>query len=509
VRTLYRGGYLLTMDAAGTIHERGDLLIEGARIAAVGPEGSVDATTVDRVVASERWLILPGLVNAHTHSNLTWVKGRYRGRPLELWRQYPRASSRALDDGTRYLAAMLAHLEQLRTGTTTSVDHFLVDPAAELLGARSIARAIRDSGIRGVLACNISDVPYEETVPLGGLSAEARAEAARITASESHATALGPEAVQAMLGEAEAFVRALHDPGGRVICQLGPSAPHRCTDRLLTGVRELADSLSVGVHIHVLESKTQGLITRKKYGMTAVAHLEQIGFLGPRVTMAHCVWVPDEDLERIARAGTTVAHNPASNLQLGSGVAPVRAMLAAGVNVALGTDSAASNDTLNMFETCRLAGMLHNHHGADFRTWPRPDQVLRMATVHGSRALGPGVAVGALLPGYLADFVGLHRTRYPLVPLNDPYLQVVYCETGVSVDLVVIDGRVVIEDGRIVSFDEEALLREILTLHRRLQPRFESEDAATARIEPTLAAMVDVTRGVPADEVLGHPRAGM
>jgi len=130
VRTLYRGGYLLTLDPAGTLHERGDLLVEDTRIAAVGAEGSVDAATVDRVVASERWLILPGMVNAHTHSNLTWVKGRYPGRPLELWRQFPRGSARALDDETRYLAAMLAHLEQLRTGATTAVDHFLVDPRA-------------------------------------------------------------------------------------------------------------------------------------------------------------------------------------------------------------------------------------------------------------------------------------------------------------------------------------------------------------------------------------------
>jgi cytosine/adenosine deaminase-related metal-dependent hydrolase len=274
-------------------------------------------------------------------------------------------------------------------------------------------------------------------------------------------------------------------------------------------VRALADTLGVGIHIHVLESKTQGVITQQRYGMTAVAHLERIGFLGPYVTMAHCVWVPDPDFERIARAGATVAHNPASNLQLGSGVAPVRGMLAAGVNVALGTDSSASSDTLNMFEACRLAGMLHNHHTADFRTWPTPGQVLRMATVHGARALGPGAAVGALEAGRAADFVGLDRRRYPLVPLNDPKLQVVYCETGVSVDTVVIDGRPVMEGGRILTFDEAALLAEITERHRRMASRLASEDAATARLEPALARMIDRTAPVPAADILGHVRSGM
>jgi 5-methylthioadenosine/S-adenosylhomocysteine deaminase len=509
-RTLYRGGYILTLDAADTVFERGDLLVEDTRIAAVGPEGSVDASRADRVVPSEHLLFLPGMVNAHTHSNATWVKGRYPGRPLELWRQYPRSSNRVLDDEGRYLAAMLAHLEQLRTGTTTTIDHFIIDPQAEHFGAPSVVRAIRDSGIRGVIACNISDVPYEETVPIGdGLSADARVEVARVTAAEAHSIAHGTAAARTILEAAEAFVRALHDPAARVICQLGPSAPQRCTDRLLTGVRALADRLGVGIHIHVLESKTQGLVTQQRYGTTAIAHLERIGFLGPFVTLAHCVWVPDQDFERIARAGATVAHNPTSNLQLGSGVAPIRAMLAAGVNVALGTDSAASNDTLNMFEACRLASILHNHHTADFRTWPTPAQVLRMATVHGARALGPGATVGTLEVGKAADFVGLNRRRYPLVPLNEPQLQIVYCETGASVDTVVIDGRTVLEGGRILTFDEAVLLAEVAERHRRTASRFAAEDAATARLEPALVRMIDQTRPVSAVQILGHARPGM
>jgi 5-methylthioadenosine/S-adenosylhomocysteine deaminase len=509
-RTLYRGGFLLTLDPADTVFERGDLLVEDRCIAAVGPEGSVDATRVDRVVPSEHLLFFPGMVNAHTHSNATWVKGRYPGRPLELWRQYPRGSNRVLDDESRYLAAMLAHLEQLRTGTTTTVDHFLIDPQAEYFGAPSLVRAIRDSGIRGVLACNISDMPYEETIPIGdNLSADMRAEVARVTATEAHSTTHGTAAAQTILEAAEAFVRALHDPTARVLCQLGPSAPQRCTDRLLTGVRALADRLGVGIHIHVLESKTQGLITQQRYGGTAIAHLERIGFLGPFVTLAHCVWVPDQDFERLARTGATVAHNPASNLQLGSGVAPIRGMLAAGVNVALGTDSAASNDTLSMFEASRLAAILHNHHTADFRTWPTPGQVLQMATVRGARALGPGATVGALEVGRAADFVGLDRRRYPWVPFNDPQRQLVYCETGVSVDTVVIDGRMVLEGGKILTFDESALLAEVTARHRGMAPRFAAEDAATARLEPALARVIDEVRPVPATQILGHARPGM
>jgi cytosine/adenosine deaminase-related metal-dependent hydrolase len=246
-RTLYRGGYLLTLDRADTAFERGDLLVEDKRTAAVGPEGSVDPTRVDRVVPSEHLLFFPGMVNAHTHCNAHLGQGPVPGSASRALATVPaglepRARRRGTlprrDVGPPGAAA---------NGTTRTVDHFLIDPQAEHFGAPSLVRAIRDSGIRGVLACNVSDVPYEETVPIGDdLSADTRAEVARVTAAEAHSSVHGTAAAQTILEAAEAFVRALHDPSARVICQL-------------TGVRALADRLGVGIHIHVLESKTQGL----------------------------------------------------------------------------------------------------------------------------------------------------------------------------------------------------------------------------------------------------------
>ena len=476
---LIRNTLIVTMNDRNEVFEKGSILIDGNRLAYVGPSEWTPAGPFDRTVEADRMIAMPGMINSHCHSPANLVRGLLAGRPLEIWRAYYRASLRDMRDEDFYASALLGGMEMLKNGATTVLDHFFGNQACRFMGAGAAIQALRDLGLRHVVSLTLSDKKYEETIPLA-TAANVGEEIKRMSRSEA-------KEAQAWLDECEAFIDSFHDPDELTTACPGPSAVQRCTDDLLRGAAEIAHRRSLPIHIHLAETKAQQVMGRKLYGTSLLRHLDSIGVLTSNLSLAHSIWIESEDLELFAKSGATPVHNPASNLRLGSGLARVRGFLAAGVRVALGTDGAASNDGQNMFDAVRLAALIHNEPGSDFDRWVTPADALAMATRHGARAFG--LDAGVLEPGKLADVVLLRRDTPAFTPLNDVMSQLVFCENGSSVDTVIVNGQVVVARGRLTHVDENEALTLAIKARERLGPSIEREMAAARTLEPELAEM--------------------
>ena len=477
MKTLLRNALIVTMNENNDVIEHGAIAIDGKQISYVGPAEWTPAGPFDRIIDAERLIAIPGMINSHCHSPANLVRGMMPGRPLEIWRTYYRASLRDMREEDFYASALLGGMEMLKNGATTVLDHFFGNQACRFMGAGAAIQAMRDLGLRHVVALTLSDKNYEETIPLENPVPQVGAEIQRMSASEAKAT-------QAWIDDCEAFIETFHAPEKLTIACPGPSAVQRCTDRLLVGSAELSRKRKLPIHIHLAETKPQAVMGQRIYGTSLLRHLDEIGVLDETMSLAHAIWVEPEDIELFAKRSATPVHNPASNLRIGSGFAPVKEYIRAGVKVALGTDGAASNDGQNMFDAVRLATLLHNQAGSDFNYWIAPQQALAMATRNGARAFG--IDAGAIAPGKLADIVLLRRDTVAFTPLNDVLGQIVFCENGASVDSVLVDGEVVVEAGRLTKVDEAEVLRLATQARLRLDPSIAREFAAAKTMEPSL-----------------------
>lgn len=480
MKVLIRNLLLVTMNDRDEVIEDGALVVDGPRLGYAGPAAGAPAGRFDRVIDGRRFIALPGLVNAHCHSPANLFRGLFPSRPLEIWRNYWRAALRPMGEEDFYASALLGAMEMLKSGATTVLDHFFGNQQLRFMGAGAAIRAMRALGLRHVVSLTLSDKRYEETVPLDQSAAALSPEIRKMTRSETRET-------RAWLEECEGFIAEYHDPGRLTICCPGPSAVQRCTDQLLAGAAEVARRRNLPLHIHLAETKAQKIMGQRLYGRSLLQHLESLGLLGPSVSLAHSIWIEEKDIDLFVKSGATAVHNPASNLRLGSGLAPVPRLLAAGAHVALGSDGAASNDGQNMFDAIRLASLIHNPSLSDFRTWVTPLQALRMATREGARAFG--LPAGALAAGCLADIVLLRRDTPAFTPLNDVIHQLAFCENGGSVDTVMVGGEVVVEGGRLTRMREEEVLKVAVASLERIRPEVQKEIAAARTMESTLAEM--------------------
>lgn len=480
MKTLLRNALIVTMNENNDVIEHGAIAIDGKQISYVGPAECTPAGPFERIINAERLIAIPGMINSHCHSPANLVRGMMPTRPLEIWRTYYRASLRDMREEDFYASALLGGMEMLKNGATTVLDHFFGNQACRFMGAGAAIQAMRDLGLRHVVALTLSDKNYEETIPLENPVPQVGAEIQRMSASEAKAT-------QAWIDDCEAFIETFHAPEKLTIACPGPSAVQRCTDRLLVGSAELSRKRKLPIHIHLAETKPQAVMGQRIYGTSLLRHLDEIGVLDETMSLAHAIWVEPEDIELFAKRSATPVHNPASNLRIGSGFAPVKEYIRAGVKVALGTDGAASNDGQNMFDAVRLAALIHNQAGSDFNHWIPPQQALAMATRNGARAFG--IDAGAIAPGKLADIVLLRRDTAAFTPLNDVLGQIVFCENGASVDSVLVDGEVVVEARRLTKVDEAEVLRLATQARLRLDPSIAREFAAAKTMEPSLTEM--------------------
>jgi guanine deaminase len=251
---------------------------------------------------------------------------------------------------------------------------------------------------------------------------------------------------------------------------VAPTIPIHCRDEFLEACRDLAQEFGTGLHSHLAESKVQAVVGAERYGRSLTAHLDALGLLGPHFTAAHGVWLDPDDMALLGDSGASVAHNPASNMRLGNGVADMAGMLAAGVNVGIGTDAATCSDNLNMYGSMHFAAAASHVQRADPRRWVRNAQVLEAATSGSAQALGmPNI--GRIAPGFAADIVFLDLDAPTLIPLNDPVNQLVMGEDGTSVDAVMIGGRFVVRDRKLLTVDLPRLATEAEAVRASMQAR--------------------------------------
>ena len=471
--TIIRGGLLLDIRAHRA--EAADILVTGDTITEVGGPG-LAAPGDARVIDARGLLLHPGLINGHTHAHGNLAKGMGDLWTLELlltagsWIN----AGRTMPD--RHLSAKLGAVEMVLKGCTAAYDLPLELPMPTLDGAEAVARGYADVGMRAVIAPMVADRSLFEAIPglhdvlTPGLRQEVEA--------------LRPPAWKTTLAGLAAALKGWTLDREHVRLAVAPTIPHHCSDEFIRACADLAKEYGVGLHSHVAESKVQAVVGLQRYGKTLTAHLDALGALGPNFTVAHGVWLDEDDMKRLGDHGASVSHNPGSNLRLGNGLADMRAMLERRVNVAIGTDGANCSDNLNMYESMRLASLVSKGRGPDVARWVRTDEVALAATEGSARALGLEGQIGRLAPGYKADVVFLDLAHPNWIPLNDGTNQLVHTEDGSAVTHVMIGGRLVVEHRRVTTVDVPALAREVEAARRRLVEVTAPNKALYERLAP-------------------------
>lgn len=463
---------ILDHTSPGGLRENVNILVQGNRIAHVD-SSPLDKAHVDRTLSGKGLLAMPGLVNAHAHSPENYLRGSTEKVPLELWLFDFFYSGVRFSPRETYLAALIGAAEMLTTGTTSVLDHFWVNGGMSMDDLDAVMEAYRDVGIRAAVAPLVEDLRPE-------LEAAIKRDPELSSASEGYDSALD---VPDYLDTLEAFFGKWHlSEDGRLRCLAGPSGPQWCSDEVLRGSAEIAARFKSGLHMHADETKVQALVCREIYGSSSISHLFEEQLLGPHVSLAHCVWVDDQDMEILAETGTTVVHNPSSNLKLGSGFAPIPDMNEKGVSLAIGADGSASSDNHVLFDIMKLTGLIHSAREIDHHRWLSARDVTRMATTGGAKVLGLAGELGELEPGMLADIALLRLDSSFFTPFNDAHRQLVFCETGSSVETVIVDGRIVVEDGTLATADQASAMSEARELWERKRRSIPALDGHNMKI---------------------------
>lgn len=466
------GAVLIQPDSAP--REKVDILVVDGEIAAVGRDLARPAGA--EIFDADGHAVHPGLINAHVHSHGSLAKGWDDLMTLELLLNAGPAMNGSRTVADKALSATLSAAEMLLKGCTGCYDLMVEWPSPSVEGVEAVADAYAAAGMRAVLAPMIADRSFFEAIP--GLRGEVPDDLAEAVDGQRLAR---PERTLAVMRQLlSSWTR---DRAG-VSLAVAPTIPHHCSDDFLVHCRDLAGEFGVGLHMHLSESKVQSVVGMDLYGKTPTAHLAALGLLGPRFTAAHGVWLDRDDMKRLADSGASVAHNPGSNMRLGSGIADARAILDAGANLALGTDGAQCSDNLNMYESMRLASLSSKARGPDTARWLTTTEAARAATTGSARALGMEGRVGRIEKGFRADLVLLSLSNVNWMPLNDGINQLVHCEDGTAVRHVMVDGSWVVRDGRLTRLDIERLRRDVEEARARLGELNGGRRAVAERLAP-------------------------
>ncbi len=416
-----------------------DLLIQGNRIAAVQPTGSVDPSQARRVIDAAGQIAFPGLINCHAHTPMVLFRGLAEDVDIDAWFNdyiWPLEQNLSADGSDVYLGMLLGLAEMIRAGVTTVAEHYFYMEDA--------ARAVTEAGTRALLGWTVFSS--------GG---------------------------EALLERTAHFARDWNGAAnGRIRTILAPHAPYTCTDDTLRATAHLARALGLGIHIHAAETRGQTEASLAKRGQTPIEVLEANGVLDVPTILAHVCGATDEDIARLSRYPVGIAHCPKTYLKLAMDVAPVTRFLEAGIAVGLGTDGACSNNTLNIWESLRLMALLQKDRAGTPTVMPIPE-ALYVATRGSAAVVGRADELGSLEPGYLADiilldFSGLHHQPLHNIPAN-----LVYNTEINDVRTVIVDGNVIMADRRLLTIDEAAVLNAIRERMARLARRNPAERIQT------------------------------
>lgn len=472
-----RGGLIL--DVSDHSVSAADILINGERIIEIGLPG-MDAPLGSQSIDARDRLIIPGLINAHTHGHGSLGKGLGDKWSLELLLNALPWASGGFSMEDKFIAAQLNAAEMILKGCTAAYDMFFEFPTPSMEGIKLALDAYREVGVRVRMAPMMADTTFYRAIPgmLDSLPEPHRTRAAAM-ATASH---------QELLSSCENLLDSwAHD---RSWCgpALGPTIPLHCSDQFLRGCRDLAIDYDAGIQIHLAESKVQAVSGVSQYGKTLCAHLDDLGLLGPNFVGAHGVWLDQDDIKRLRDSGAAIAHNPASNLRLGSGIAPAAKMRDCGLPFGIGTDGSASSDNQNMFEAIRTAAFVSRMHSRNPDEWLGTWEVLEAATVGGARILGMEDQIGRIAPGYFADLVFLDLSNVNFVPFNDAANQIVNCEDSSAVSSVMTGGRMVLEHRRFTTFDFNRLRQKVAMSVERLTELNAAKKQHMEAIAPLVSA---------------------
>ena len=429
---LIKNARIITMDAQRRVFDDGAVAIAGSRIEAVGERQALErrypeAETID----AGGMLLIPGLINAHTHIYQVLYKGLGDDAALSDWLKkcvYPMSLNLTGQDC--YHAMKLSAVEMIRGGTTTFVDcHYM---NRDLSCQDYLAQAVTDSGIRGVLG-------------RGTIDAAPAPEPLR-------------ESVAQAVAEAERVIRAYHGAAdGRLSVRLEALNEKLASREMISAMRGVAKEHRVGTNMHIAEAAERVRECQEKLGMTSIEYIHSLGVTGPDVLLAHCCWLSEHDMEILSDTGTHVAHNPVSNQYLADGVAPVPELLRRGVNVTAGPDGACSNNNQNMFDVMKSAALLHKVHSLDPEIITA-QQVFEMVTINAAKAIGREADLGSIEAGKYADLALIDTNRPCMVPCFRPISNLVYAATPDVVDTVMIHGEIVMRRRELVTMDEQEVL---------------------------------------------------
>src|SRR5688572_6701052 len=424
VSLVLAGGTVVTMDPSQRVIANGAVVIDGADIVAVDTADAIAKQFRGReTIDSSGQIVLPGLINTHTHAAMVLFRGLADDLALSEWLNkyiFPAESKTVSPEFVR-AGTRLAALEMIQSGTTTFTDMYYFE--------EEVAAVTKAAGLRGVLGQTVIQFPVAD--------AKTPADA---------------------LVRADAFIKAFKDDP-LVTPAVAPHAMYTLDGPTLKAARELAKRQNVPTLIHLAETRDEIQAAQERFKSSPVAYLDSLGFLGPGVLGAHGVWVSDADIAMLKARGVGISHNPESNMKLASGTAPVPAYLRADMAVGLGTDGAASNNDLDMFEALRFAALLHKHESSDPRA-VSARSVLEMATIRGARALGMEKRIGSLEPRKRADVITVSLNGARQTPMYDAISHLVYVIHGDDVRNTIVNGHVLMRDRKVLTLDEKAVIAE-------------------------------------------------
>lgn len=482
-----KDGYVLTGNAEQPCLPRASILIKDDRIAAIAPNLAdiPEANAADvEVIDASRSLVLPGFVNAHMHSNESFEQGAYDNLPLELWLlyKYPPFITPPLTKQDQYLRTMLCAIRSIKSGVTSIQDDVINYGSGDVIAGA--CAAYRDAGLRAWVTANMGDRQFLEPLPWLDELMPTDLQQELATIPNPHwqdQIALFEQAYAAWQGVDDLI---------RII--LAPVGPQWCSTELLQAVAELSQARNVPIHMHCLETKTQAVMAQRLYGKPAIEYLNEIGFLSPRVTLNHAIWLSDREIELLGEHQCSITHNPLSNLKLGSGICQVRKLLTAGVNVALGTDGVCTSDTADIFTALSSASLLHRIGTFNYDEWITAEEAYSMATIAGARSGLMQSEVGSLAVGKKADVILVDRYHWGLIPLNQPLQQLAFSTTSDAVQTSIINGRIVMRDRVLTLIDEAALNQEISEVAEHyLKELFPKMTAIAQRYAPHFRAIYE------------------
>ena len=394
------------------------ILIKDNLIAEISSQ--IDESNASKIIDATGKIVIPGLINTHTHLSMTLFRGLADDLSLDSWLNdhiWPMEAN--LNGDFCYIGALLGAVELIKSGTTTFSDMYFY--------MEDVARAIDEAGIRAVLSYGMIDFGDEE--------------------KRKNEIKANLELFEACDGMAD----------GRIKVFFGPHSPYTASEELLIKVRELADEYNMGIHIHVSETQKEIEDVSSQKGLRPFEYLDKIGFLGPDVVAAHSVWLSDNEIEIIKKNNVKISHNPCSNMKLASGVAPVSKLIENDICVSIGTDGASSNNNLDLIEELKTASLLQKVSTLDPKVL-NSDEAIAMGTIKGAEALGLESEIGSIEVGKKADIVLIDTNSANMVPDSSSLSSnIIYSANGSNVDTTICDGKILMENKKLTILDEEEI----------------------------------------------------